>query len=319
MHPNAQKTLVAMFCEANRLNVSGIGASVQVVIANVEAPFGLFVENLEPSRLAESENPVDGLLITLLHRLHDTVSGALALLAIGRFQQAEILSRTVMESALSLQYILSKDTGFRLAEYFLGYVKVEREQNQKWLKTIEGSPKELRDEHQCLIKEKDEALVGYELFIDHFRVSLAEGSHQPKAWPSTYDICVALGKAVDYRTVYMAMCSQAHHDAEDILNAFMVGSSPDYDTRSKRLECETANFSIFMLLCSLRYYIECFDQMALRYGFHSVEMQSSRSHALLTEMAERVSSESFINQEFDNFLPKRNLRGTSRHSRTGRL
>jgi len=305
MNPQARKTLAAMFCETNRLDVAVIAPSTEIVIANVEAPFGLFVELLEPSRLGESNDPVDGLLITLMRRLHDTVSGALALLALGRFQQAEILSRTVMESALSVQYIMAEHSGHRLVQYFQQYVKAEREQNRKWQNEIEGAPAPLREEHQRRIKDKAEALAGYEAFIQHFAATLPPASIQAKAWPGTYDICVALGKAVDYRTVYAAMCSQAHHDAEDILNDFMVGSSGDFEARSQQLERETGNFSIFLLLCSIRYYLECLKQIGGRYGFPSVEMQSSKSQAVVSDLAENVASHGFINQEFNGFLPKR--------------
>ena len=267
MNPHARKTLTAMFCETNRLNVAVIAPSTEVVIANVEAPFGLFVEILEPSRVAESDDPVDGLLITLMRRLHDTVVSALALLALGRFQQAEILSRTVMESALSLQYILAEHSGHRLVQYFQDYVQVEREQNRKWQNEIASAPAPWREDHLRRIKDKAEALAGYEAFIQHFAATLPAASIQSKGWPSKFDICVALGKAVDYRTVYMAMCSQAHHDAEDILNDFMVGSSTDFEARGQQLERETGNFSIFLLLCSIRYYLECIAQIGLRYSF----------------------------------------------------
>lgn len=294
-----------MFCKVNCLNVAVIAPSTEVVIANVEAPFGLFVELLELSRLAKSNDPVDGLLITLMRRLHDTLSGALALLAVGRFQQAEILSRTVMESALSVQYILAEHSGHRLVQYFQHYIKEERDQNRKWQNEIEGAPAPFREDHQRRIKGKAEALAGYESFIQHFAATLPATSIQAKAWLGTYDICVALGKAVDYRTVYTAMCSQAHHDAEDILNAFMVGSSADFETRSQQLERETGSFSIFLLLCSIRYYLECLNQIGRRYGFPSVEMQSSKSQAVVSNLAEKVASDDFINQEFNGFLPRR--------------
>lgn len=223
-----------MFCATNRLNAAAVAPSTEVVIANVEAPFGLFVEVLELSSFAESPDPVDGLLITLIRRLHDTVSGALALLALGRFQQAEILSRTVMESALSFQYILAENSGYRLVQYFQHYVQVEREQNRKWQNELAGTPAATREDHQRRITDKAGALDGYEAFIQHFTATLPVSPVLNGRWPSTYDICVALGKALDYRTVYMAMCSQAHHDAEDILNDFIVGSTTDYRLRSSK-------------------------------------------------------------------------------------
>jgi len=119
MLPQAQQTIVGMFCQVNHLEPAIVSSATAEIIANVEAPYGLFIEMLDPSGLATSTDPVDGLLITMLGRLHETVSGALALLALGRFQPAEVLSRTVMGSALSLQYILAEHSGARLVQYFL--------------------------------------------------------------------------------------------------------------------------------------------------------------------------------------------------------
>jgi len=305
MNPQASKTLCTMFCATNRLNAAAVAPSTEVVIANVEAPFGLFVEVLELSSFAESPDPVDGLLITLIRRLHDTVAGALALLALGRFQQAEILSRTVMESALSFQYILAENSGHRLVQYFQHYVQVEREQNRKWQNEIAGSPASTHEDHQHRITDKAEALDGYEAFIQHFKATLPASPVLNRGWPSTYDICVALGKALDYRTVYMAMCSQAHHDAEDILNDFIVGSATDYEIRSEQLERETGNFSIFLLLCSIRYYLDSLAQIGDRYMFPTVQAQSARSLDVVSTLAEKVASQGFVNGEFNGFVPRR--------------
>lgn len=305
MNPQASKTICSMFCAANRLGAGVVAPSTEQVIANVEAPYGLFLEVLPTSPLADSPDPVDGLLITLIRRLHDTVSGALVLLALGRFQQAEILSRTVMESSFSFQYILAKNSGHRLVQYFKRYIQVEREQNRKWKNELAGAPAATQEDHRRRITDKAEALDGYEAFINHFTASLPASPVLSETWPSTYDICVALGKALDYRTVYMALCSQAHHDAEDILNDFVVGSSTDYEARSEQLERETGNFSIFLLLCSIRYYLESLAQIGDRYKFPTVQAQAARSLEVVSLLAEKVASQGFVNGEFSGFVPRR--------------
>ena len=305
MKHQAQKSIAAMFSKSNGLDSALIAPSTETLIASVEAPFYLFLELLEPSGLADSTDPVDGIIITLLRRLHNTTSGALTLIVHGRIQEAEILSRTIMESALTIQYALAQDTGQRLLKYFKLYVQTEREQTKKWKGDLPSLSSESQSDHQRRIDEKLSALDGYDAFIEHFARTQAANSLGPKAWPSTYDICVSLGKAVDYRTVYMAMCSQAHHDAEDILNDFIVGSSTDYETRSTQLEYETGNFSVFLLLCGLRYYLECLQQIGKKYGLPTVEIQSSRSLATISLLAGKVSSNGFISNELDKFVWKR--------------
>ncbi len=305
MKPQARKSLAAMFSKTNRLSAAAIAPATETIVASVEAPFYLFLELLESSGLADSTDPVDGILITLLRRLHNTTSGALTLVVLGRIQEAEILSRTIMESALTIQYALAQDTGPRLVKYFKIYVQTERDQIKKWKGELPGLNSESQSDHQHRIDEKLSALDGYDAFIEHFSRTQPTGSVGPKTWPSTYDICVSLGKAIDYRTVYMAMCSQAHHDAEDILNDFIVGSSTDYEARSEQLEYETGNFSIFLLLCSLRYYLECLEKIGKRYSLPTVEIQSTRSLATISVLAEKVSSSGFVNKELDEFAPKR--------------
>lgn len=305
MKPQARKSLATMFAKTNRLDSADIAPATETVIAAVEAPFYLFLELLEPSGLADSSEPVNGILITLLRRLHNTTSAALTLVVLGRVQEAEILSRTIMESALTIQYALAQDTGQRLVKYFKLYVQTERDQTKKWKGDLPGLDSESQNDHQRRIEEKLSALDGYDAFIEHFSRTQATDSVGPKAWPNTYDICVSLGKAVDYRTVYMAMCSQAHHDAEDILNDLIVGSSADYEIRSEQLEYETGNFSIFLLLCSLRYYLECLQQIGKRYRFPTVELQSSRSLATISVLAEKASSSGFVSKELDEFAPNR--------------
>jgi hypothetical protein len=209
-----------------------------------------------------------------------------------------------MESALSFQYILVEHTGHRLVQYCRSYLKDEREQTRKWQNEIANVTAPWRADHERRIVEKRESVDGSEAFIAHFAALLPPSPAASRAWPGLYDICVALGKGVDYRTVHMAMCSQVHHDAEDILNDFIIGTASDYDPRRQNLERETGNFSIFLLLCSLRYYLECLNQLGARYRMPSVITQSSASLKVIEALAATVESEGFVSAKFDDFLPR---------------
>jgi hypothetical protein len=183
-------------------------------------------------------------------------------------------------------------------------VKTEFDQTRKWESEISGATGAWRADHVGRIAEKRASLDGYEAFIAHFAGTLPTSPVTDKAWPSLYDICSALGKAVDYRTVHMAMCSQVHHDAEDILNAFMIGSSSNYEARAQNLERETGNFSIFLLLCSLRYYLECLGQLSTRYRMPTVLTQASKSFDAIEAVTAAVTADGFVNSSFDAFLPR---------------
>ncbi len=172
-----------MFCKANRLNSRDVAPGTETVIASVEAPFYLFLELLEPSGLIDSTDPIDGILITLLRRLHNTVSGTLALIVLGRVQEAEVLSRTIMESSLTIQYALARDTDHRLLKYFKQYVQDEREQIRKWKAELANIGVEAHQDHQRRIDDKLSALDGYDAFIEHFAAMLSPDSSSLRAWP----------------------------------------------------------------------------------------------------------------------------------------
>ena len=304
MKEAAQKQIVSAFAQVNRLEPKHIPVNVKVVIAHAAAPFYLLFECLDPSGLSDSSNPIDGLLLTLAKRVYDTVSGTLSSAAQGRLQQAEILSRTVMESALSLCYITQTDSGPRLIQFFEHYIAQEREQNKKWLRELASLSEAGRTDHEARITSKNEALNNTAEFLRMFAMHIGVAFPSEKGYPNLLGICTALGKAIDYRTVYMAMCSQAHHDAEDILNELIVGTSSNESVLSPQLERETNNFSIFLVLHSIRYYLECMKSIGTRYKFHSVAEQSDKSYGVISNLLLEVSSGGFIINGLDEWLPK---------------
>jgi len=303
MKESAQKHIVDLFARTNHLERKNIPVKVMGVIAHAAAPFYLFVECLAPSGLPDSPNPIDGLLITLVKRMFDVVSGTVSLLVLGRPQQAEILSRTVMESALSLLYLAKADSGARLIQYFEHYIAQEREQNRKWQRELTALADERRADHNARISDKNEALDNMALFLERFAQTVGVKYPSERGYPNFLGICTALGKAIDYRTVYMAMCSQAHHDAEDILNDLIVGLAPNQEKQSAQLERETNNFSIFLVLHSIRYYLECLGSIGERYKFTSVEHQSSKSSSAVSTLLVEVSSGGFVSNPLYGWVP----------------
>lgn len=302
MDPQARSQIVEIFCRDNNLISASIPDRIKHVIADVVAPYYLFVECLDPSGLSASPNPIDGLLITLTKRMHDVATGALSLLSLHKLQQAEILSRPIMESALSLLYISKENSGERLVQYFTSYIREEREQNRKWQNELRTVPESWKAKHEARIRDKATSLNGYEDFVEQFASEIGATYPCQNSWPNFFGVCAGLKKAIDYRTVYMAMCSQSHCDAEDILNLFMVGSIQGCDGLLAKLERETGNFSIYLVLCSLLYYLECLTYLGRRYGFATVVHQSLKSHAVLTSLAEDVSSDEFIGNSLDGWV-----------------
>ena len=294
MRTEAQKKITAMFCEVNRINIDVVPANWRQVISHAIAPGYLFIESLDSPIVLESENPVDGILINQFHRVFDVLSGMLALSALGQAQAAEVLSRTTMESALTLTYIVKENTNVRVMQYFSKYIKQEREQNRKWRKAAESLPEQVGKEHKNRVTQKDDSLRSYEESLKQFASHLGMEFPPAKGFPNFITVCESLEKSIDYRTVYMAMCSQTHHDAEDSLNRLLAGISDNADNLEKTLRLETNNFSYFLIIYAVRYYIECVRTLGERYHFSSVLKQSEKSYTALSKLLVKVSSGGFV-------------------------
>lgn len=303
MKEAAQKQIVEIFATSNRLDQKAIPAKVRSVIAHTAAPVYLFTECLDPSGVSNSPNPIDGLLITQATRMFKVVSGMLSLLTLGQAQQAEILSRTAMESALTLLYIAQGDSGARFIQFFEHYIAQEKEQNRKWLKELTSQPEPWKKDHEERIRNKNSSLEATERFLQVFAAQIGATFPSDKGFPNFVSICTTLNKAIEHRTVYMAMCSQAHHDAEDILNDLMVGTSPNGSELTKNLGKETDNFSIFLVLHGARYCVECVGALGARYHFASVSQQSRKSYAVLSDYLHEVCSGGFVKNSLRGWLP----------------
>jgi len=297
-----RKKLVELFTNNNQLGSLVIPLNTQKVIAEAAAPLYRFMECLEMSGMATSTNPVDGILINWVNRVYQVVSGMLSLLTLEKFQQAEVLSRTVMESSLALLYIEQENTEVRIVQYLDSYLRQEMEQNRKWKKELESVPQAMKVDHLQRIEAKTEAIDSYELFIKIFAAKIGVSYPPQKCWLNFFEICSALNKAVDHRTVYAAMCSQSHHDAEDMLNDLMVSSIPNPNNLLAKLEREKNNFSLNLILCSIRYYLECLEQISTRFKFDSVVQQSKRSFIEITRLAEDVVSGGCITTPIDDWI-----------------
>jgi hypothetical protein len=300
--PQARSKIVDMFCRDNNLSGVSILARTELLIADTAAPYYLFVGCLYSSGLSISGNSIDGLLVQLAKRMYGVAAGALALLSLHKLQQAEILSRTLMESALSLRYILKENSAERLIQYFEYYIGKEREQNRKWQKELESVTRSRKADHEALIRDKDASLDRYEKFVEYFASEIGALCPSKKGWPNFFGVCAALNKAVDYRTVYMAMCSQSHSDPEDIINAFMAGCVRGSEKFTAMHEREKNNFSIYLVLCSALYYLECLTNLGNKYGFYSVAHQSSKSHSAIMALAEEVSVDGFLGNRLDGWI-----------------
>jgi len=284
----AARLILADFCSRRGFSVETLSSGLKTTIVAVSTPFQLYVESLDLVGISESENPADGLLATLAYRVYSSVCGSLALVAIGQLQEAEIVARTIVESSVNTLYILKEDTENRLLQFFLSYIDIERTQNQRWEKTLATHDRAETMEHRERIKQKALALDAYERFLASVatQVNVAQPS---RVWPKMDRLFQAIGQELGYRTVYAALCSQSHHDAEDILNRFFVDSHPETGDLSSRMRREKHTFSLYMVLSAVNYFLETMEELGHRYNLLPVLGESQRSeHAVSEQILEMI-------------------------------
>lgn len=230
--------------------------------------------NDEVNRLAEANierlqhEAAWSILHDMYKKCHEFAGGALATFLIAHIGSAEALCRTAVESAVNLHYASCGDDVGNVLAYFRNYIATERGQNKTWLTSVEKSnyPPEAKDHHRALIEDKERSL---DLYEDALRKSLSiiniDYDNHPGSWPSIFDRFSKIGKEVDYRTIYAALCSQAHNDPEDILNNLM-SRIVEFDGYAESVEIEKYVFSLNMVLISICFYVEASAMYLAKYN-----------------------------------------------------
>ena len=294
MNEEAYRAILNVFSDRHGVPLSSMSKGLADTACATSAPYLLMIECLDQ---LDPTDPTGGLLITLLERTYMTAAGSLVLISHGQLREAEILSRSVLESAATISYIVCESPQERLAGFFAAYVKQERDQNRKWKNDLGDASPEVEQDHRLRIDKKNEALDAYEKIIDdlvsHFGIHMTKAH----AWPTLVDRLTALDRRLEYRTVYAAMCSQAHHDAEDILNHFMANCHPNADRMAARTERQADTFSIFMVLFGLRWFLEAIHDVCSSFKFPTVVVQAKSSlgrlHRELEAMTKHLDSGEF--------------------------
>lgn len=120
-------------------------------------------------------------------------------------------------------------------------------------------------------------------------------------WPSVFDRFVLFGKEIDYRTIYVALCSQAHNDAEDLLNLF-VSSVLQIEGMKEARAAENKYSSITMILIAIRFLME---SSAMYLGKFSISINETLLplYRALSEYIEKIADKS--HQELEKKIKKK--------------
>jgi hypothetical protein len=181
----------------------------------------------------------------------------------GNAASSEALSRVSLEASITLSYVSLNDLIPTITAYFLDYLTSEEEQNRKWRNSIDSSPfdSRVKSAHYTELSKKKRAIETYEKILNKWLLSIkAEPLEKSKNFPNIFDRFEKIGKELSYRTVYAALCSQSHADAEDIINFLMARLIPqnlkEMGKYQNNIERENIWFSTFMVIIAVHEFVE---------------------------------------------------------------
>lgn len=200
---------------------------------------------------------------TAMHKMYkrnyEYCSGAISCFLITHLQSSEVLCRTAVEASVNLHYISIGDSVEKQISYFKNYFSMERKQNRNWKKSVKESDisQANKDGHFGLIEEKELALNWQEYALEEsLKLDGVNYKKNSLKWPNIFERFSQIKDEIGYRTVYAALCSQAHSDAEDILNEIFTEVMPsEKNNQSEQLYMQQYLFTQYMTLLALHYHV----------------------------------------------------------------
>jgi hypothetical protein len=238
-------------------------------------------------------DPVWALLRSMLDRTFEYAEGAISAFVTGSTAASEVISRTVIESATNLLFILVDErNGNHLTQYLSHYFNNEEKEIDKWLKLVDSLTDDIKEAHQAAALQKRTALVSLKNYVNQAlsELKLPTTDQVTQKWLSIAERFRLLGLELDYRTVYAALCSQSHNDAEDLLNYFVFVSLGNQDLLDK-IALETVNFSRLMMYTGVKYYILAAGGYAARFELNNALQGVSQGREAILEESERIANE----------------------------
>lgn len=279
----SKKICIQHFRNVSGLTDAKLSEGSQATIYAITTPYIMLHERF---REVDQSNPDNGNILKLIDRAYETAIGALTLTVLNQIREAEVLARTLYESSATCHYIVTKKPSERLVNYFRNYVATERKQNQKWLNDLGNETGQWQNEHRQRIRDKEVALKGYEKFIDghveHQNLSVGTSS-----FPNLFERVSETSHKVNYRTVYAAMCSQTHHDAEDILNFYIALSLSGNNYED--LENEANCFGIYIILTAMVEFVDALKAIGLHFQFSTIQEEAEKSKKSLLLETSKVA------------------------------
>jgi len=229
----------------------------------------------------------------MLERTFEYVEGAVSAYVTGSTAASEVISRTAIESAINLLFILvDKRDGSHFTQYLSHYFSNEEKEIDRWLNLADSLTENAKKIHQSKAIQKRKALVYLKNFMDKalLELGLPSTDRVTKKWPNIAERFKFLNLELDYRTTYAALCSQTHNDAEDLLNYFIFVSLGNQNLLD-RVALETVNFSRLMMYIGVKDYILAASGYAIRFGLNNALQGLHQGSKAISEELEKIANE----------------------------
>ncbi|MDZ8187199.1 MAG: DUF5677 domain-containing protein [Nostoc sp. ChiSLP02] len=237
-------------------------------------------------------DPIWSLLLCMLERTFEYVQGAIVAYVTGSTAASEVISRTAIESAINLMFILIDNrNGSRFTEYLAQYFNKEKKEINMWLKLTYNMTDDAKQIHLSKAIDKRNSLTALEQYINKalLEISLPTTDKVANKTVTIKEKFQFLGLELDYQTVYAALCSQTHSDAEDLLNYFVFVSIGDQNLLDK-VGLETINFSRLMVYFGVKYYIMAAGSYAIRFGLTDALEILNEGSNIISQIMEKIAN-----------------------------
>jgi len=209
---NNQETLCQQFVQKHNITMTDIVRREEAIIywthraRNEIQALGPLISN----------KPIETQFVWLaLNQVFDHTEGSLVALIVGFDQSANVIARTVAESAVTLMYILETDSKDRIFQYLLHSIQEERNRLDKLHKSKEGAYFEPSyfDNHfrTCDVFEKI-----IKIWADSVGCVIPN-----KKWPDTFRLFEQTGYEAHYRTAYAMMSGATHATSANLLSTLV--------------------------------------------------------------------------------------------------
>lgn len=236
------------------------------------------------------KSPSIGVIFQLINRIHEQLSGSLISICTKNHASSEILSRTAIESAVSVLYFFKDDTESKVLVWLKKYIEEDKRHIQDWEKSLKTQDEQ--QIHAPRILARRESSQFKEKFVDQYIyeikqiLQIDDSLRLPqKIFKKFQDI----GEETTYHTVYTRLSAMTHLNAEDTIS-YMIAKVYGNKKQQQQMGLEHHAFSEYMCHYAILFYARTIEEFCIKYTNQQVsEIESIKGDILsiMTRLGEK--------------------------------